>query len=250
VTQDINILIMAAGLGTRMKSNRAKVLHELDGRPLVNHVVEAALALDPKSVCVIVGHQADDVKAAVTAEFPATEFVIQLKQLGTGDAVSAARDLFANVDGTLMVLSGDVPMLSAETLRRLIDAHIGANAACTVLTIDLDDPTGYGRVICDGGRLTKIVEEKDASDQEKACTTINSGIYCFDAKKLYLALAEVGNQNAQGEYYLTDVPAILNARGETVATFSCDDASQVEGVNDRRQLAAMEQELRTRTVRR
>jgi bifunctional UDP-N-acetylglucosamine pyrophosphorylase/glucosamine-1-phosphate N-acetyltransferase len=250
VTQDINILIMAAGLGTRMKSNRAKVLHELDGRPLVNHVVEAAQAVDPKSICVVVGHQADDVKTAVSAEFPKVEFAVQTQQLGTGDAVNAARDLFANVDGTLVVLSGDVPMLSAETLTELIGAHTATNAACTVLTVDLDDPTGYGRVICDGGRLTKIVEQKDASDDEKACKTINSGIYCFDAKKLYSALAEVGNQNAQSEYYLTDVPAILIGGGETVTTFTCDDHSQVEGVNDRRQLAAMEQEIRTRTVQR
>jgi bifunctional UDP-N-acetylglucosamine pyrophosphorylase/glucosamine-1-phosphate N-acetyltransferase len=247
---------MAAGLGTRMKSNRAKVLHELDGRPLVNHVVETAMTLDPAKVCVVVGHQSDDVKAAVLAEFDGekTSFVIQEKQLGTGDAVNSARKFFADADGTLVVLSGDVPMLTATTLQKLVEKHKSdrdRGAACTVLSVRLKDPTGYGRVVRDeNGSLEKIVEQKDASDEEKAVDEINSGIYCFDARKLYSALSGVSNENAQGEYYLTDVPQILVARGDDVAIFMCDDPAEIEGVNDRRQLAAMELEIRTRTIRR
>lgn len=242
---------MAAGLGTRMKSNLAKVLHQLDGRPLINHVVESAMKLDPREVCVVVGHQADDVKIAVLNDVDASKvsFAIQEKQLGTGDAVNAARDRFENADSTLIVLSGDVPMITSDTLTALLKAHSGA--ACTVLSVKLKDPTGYGRVVRDETTaFDRIVEQKDASDEEKQIDEINSGIYCFDAKKLYAALSQVSNNNAQGEYYLTDVPQILRQQGEKIAIFLCDDHRQVEGVNDRRQLAEMEKSIRRQTIER
>ncbi|MFN0138490.1 MAG: bifunctional UDP-N-acetylglucosamine diphosphorylase/glucosamine-1-phosphate N-acetyltransferase GlmU [Pyrinomonadaceae bacterium] len=242
---------MAAGLGTRMKSNLAKVLHQLDGRPLINHVVECAMELDPREVCVIVGHQADDVQAAVLSEFETSKvsFAIQEKQLGTGDAVNAARSRFENADSTLIVLSGDVPMISSDTLSALVKTHSGS--ACTVLSVRLKDPTGYGRLVRDeDGAFKSIVEEKDASDDEKRIDLINSGIYCFDAGKLYRSLSEVKNDNAQGEYYLTDVPRILREQGERVGAFLCDERREVEGVNDRRQLAAMEKAIRKRTIER
>lgn len=242
---------MAAGLGTRMKSNLAKVLHQLDGRPLINHVVETAMALEPRDVCIVVGHQADDVKAAVLNDFDAAKvsFAIQEEQLGTGDAVNAARARFENSDSTLIVLSGDVPMITGDTLTALVKAHSGA--ACTVLSVKLKDPTGYGRVVRDKtNAFDRIVEQKDASDAEKQINEINSGIYCFDAKKLYAALAKVKNDNAQGEYYLTDVPQILREQGEKIAIFLCDDRREVEGVNDRRQLAAMEKAIRKLTIER
>ncbi len=251
VNIDLNILIMAAGLGTRMKSNLAKVLHQLDGRPLINHVVETAMKLDPREVCVIVGHQADDVKAAVLNDFDAAKvsFVIQEKQLGTGDAVNAARSQFEKADSTLIVLSGDVPMITSDTLTALVKAHSGA--ACTVLSVNLKDPTGYGRVVRDKhDEFDRIVEQKDASDEEKKIDEINSSIYCFDSKKLYAALSQVVNHNAQGEYYLTDVPRILREQDEKIAIFLCDDKREVEGVNDRRQLAAMEKTIRKKTVER
>ena len=242
---------MAAGLGTRMKSNLAKVLHQLDGRPLVNHVVETAVKLSPREVCVVVGHQADDVKGAVLNEFGAANvgFVVQENQLGTGDAVNAARARFETADSTLIVLSGDVPMITSDALSALLEAH--SDAACTVLSVTLKDPTGYGRVVRDeNGSFASIVEQKDASDEEKQIDEINSGIYCFDSKKLYAALSQVRNDNAQGEYYLTDVPRILREQGDKIAIFLCDNRREVEGVNDRRQLAAMEKVIRKRTIER
>jgi bifunctional UDP-N-acetylglucosamine pyrophosphorylase/glucosamine-1-phosphate N-acetyltransferase len=251
VKTNLDILIMAAGLGTRMKSNLAKVLHELDGRALINHVVETAMKLDPREVCVIVGHQADDVKAAVLNYFDSAKvsFVVQEKQLGTGDAVNAARGRFENSDSMLIVLSGDVPMVTSDTLSALVKAH--SDAACTVLSVRLKDPTGYGRVVRDeNGSFASIVEQKDASSEQQKIDEINSGIYCFDAKKLYAALVKVSNDNAQGEYYLTDVPRILVDLGEKVSVHLCDERREVEGVNDRRQLAAMEKVIRRRTIER
>ena len=251
---ELDILIMAAGLGTRMKSNLAKVLHKLDGRPLINHVCEAASILKPQKIYVIVGHQAEDVKTAVLSENDANlvAFALQEQQLGTGDAVNAAREFLENTDSILLVLSGDVPMIRAETLDALIqkhNEHHGRGAACTVLTVRLKDPSGYGRVVRDeNGVFEKIVEHKDATDDEKQIDEINSGIYCFDTKKLFSALSQVSNNNAQGEYYLTDVPSILRDQGDEVAIFLCDDPREVEGVNDRRQLAEMEKVIRQSTV--
>lgn len=251
--QDLDILILAAGLGTRMKSNLAKVLHKLDGRALINHVCETASTLDPQKVCVIVGHQAEDVKDEVLGAFDSGifEFAIQEKQLGTGDAVNAGRSVLEGRDSTTLVLSGDVPMITKATLAALTKAHAEQDAACTVLTVRLKDPTGYGRVVrSENGGFARIVEQKDASDDERQIDEINSGIYCFDTQKLFAALARVGNSNAQGEYYLTDVPQILREDGETVAIYQCADPREVEGVNDRRQLAQMEKVIRRRTVER
>lgn len=248
---NLNILILAAGLGTRMKSNLAKVLHKLDGRPLINHVCETASELSPRSIYTVVGHQADDVKAAVLNELAEDKagFALQKQQLGTGDAVNAAREFLENDDSTLLVLSGDVPMIKAETLAALVSVHAKNGAACTVLSVHLDDPSGYGRVIRNAeNNFQQIVEQKDATDEQKAVAEINSGIYCFDTRKLYAALSRVGNSNAQGEYYLTDVPQILASDGETISIHVCEDPREVEGVNDRRQLAAMEKVTRRRTI--
>src|SRR5204863_3661456 len=245
---------MAAGLGTRMKSDLAKVLHKLDGRPLINHVCETAQALKPQKIYLVVGHQADDVRAVVLAENDANavEFALQKQQLGTGDAVNAAREYLENSDSTLLVLSGDVPMIRAETLAALITKHNeprGRGAACTVLTVRLKDPSGYGRVVRDeNGVFERIIEQKDATDEQKEINEINSGIYCFDTKKLFAALSQVGNNNAQGEYYLTDVPRILSDQGDDVATYLCANELEVEGVNDRRQLAQMEAAIRQTTI--
>ena len=256
MNNDLNILILAAGLGTRMKSNLAKVLHRLDGRPLISHVCRTAEGLGPKKIYTVVGHQGEDVKAAVLAELDGSiaDFAWQRQMLGTGDAVNSARALLADSDSTLLVLSGDVPMIKRSTLEALVrlhNDHHGRGAACTVLTVKLQDPTGYGRVIRDElGTFDRIVEQKDGSPDELAVNEINSGIYCFDTKKLFAALKQVGNQNAQGEYYLTDVPRIMCAAGEDIAIYLHDDAAEIEGVNDRRQLSAMERTIRTRTVER
>lgn len=239
-----------------MRSGLAKVLHQLDGRPLINHVCETAMALSPRKIYVVVGHQSEDVKAAVLNEVAEemVEFPVQVRQLGTGDAVNAARPSLSGDAGTLLILSGDAPLISAKTLSALVETHSGhrgRGAAATALTVRLKDPTGYGRVIRDeNGAFDRIVEQKDASDVEAAIDEINAGFYCFDTQKLFAALSEIRNDNAQGEYYLTDVPGMLRERGDDVAIFLSDDQHEVAGVNDRRQLAAMEQELRRRTVTR
>ena len=254
VETDLDILILAAGLGTRMKSNLAKVLHNLDGRPLINHVCETAAMLNPRKIYIVVGHQREDVQTAVLSEIDDSKaaFVWQKQQLGTGDAVNAAREFLENEDSTLLVLSGDVPMIRVKTLAQLIDIHrnfLGKGAACTVLTVRLKDPSGYGRVIRDeNGEFKCIVEQRDANAEQNLVDEINSGIFCYDTRKLFAALANVQTNNAQGEYYLTDVPQILCESGENVGIFQCSDPHEVEGVNDRRQLAEMEKQIRRNTI--
>jgi bifunctional UDP-N-acetylglucosamine pyrophosphorylase/glucosamine-1-phosphate N-acetyltransferase len=254
--EPLDILILAAGLGTRMRSNTAKVLHKLDGRPLISHVCRTAAALAPRRVYVVVGHQGNEVKNAVLTELLPEQTVIveQKEQLGTGDAVNAAREYLEDDDALLLILSGDVPMIRAETLGGLIQRqkdHRGRGAACTILTVRLKDPVGYGRVVRDsGGIFEKIVEQRDATVAEADINEINSGIYCFNARKLFAALSRVQNHNDQGEYYLTDVPALLKADGEDVALYSHGDAFEVEGVNNRMQLADLERQVRRRTVSR
>ena len=252
----LDVLILAAGLGTRMRSNLAKVLHKLDGRPLINHVCRTATALAPRKIYVVIGHQGEEVKSAVLEELNEenAEFAWQKEQLGTGHAVNSAREFLENEDSTLLVLSGDVPMIRAETLAALVQkhhTHRGRGAACTILTVNLSDPTGYGRIVRDSeGLFNRIVEQKDATDEEKAVKEINSGIYCFNTKKLYSALTRVKNNNAQGEYYLTDVPALLREEGEDIAIYRHSDAHEIEGINNRVQLADMERTLCRRTISR
>jgi bifunctional UDP-N-acetylglucosamine pyrophosphorylase/glucosamine-1-phosphate N-acetyltransferase len=252
----LDVLILAAGLGTRMRSNLAKVLHQLDGRPLINHVCRTATALAPRKIYVVIGHQGEEVKKAVLEELndEHAEFAWQNEQLGTGHAVNSARSFLENEDSTLLVLSGDVPMIRAETLAALIQkhhTHRGKGAVATILTVNLENPAGYGRIVRDTeGLFDKIVEQKDATDEEKAVKEINSGIYCFNTKKLYEALTRVKNNNAQGEYYLTDVPALLRLEGEDITIYRHNDAHEIEGINNRVQLADMERTLCRRTISR
>ena len=251
--KSLDVLILAAGLGTRMRSNLAKVLHKLDGRPLINHVCRTATALAPEKIYVVIGHQGEDVEKAVLGEINGAQcvFVRQEKQLGTGDAVNSAREFLENVDSTLLVLSGDVPMIRPETLAALIQEHQRHAATCTALTVKLKDPTGYGRIVRDSdGKFERIVEQKDATDEEKQIVEINAGIYCFNTKKLYSALSMVKNNNSQGEYYLTDVPALLRDAGEEIAIYNHSDPHEIEGINNRVQLAELERILRRRTISR
>jgi bifunctional UDP-N-acetylglucosamine pyrophosphorylase/glucosamine-1-phosphate N-acetyltransferase len=259
-TQDapapLDVLILAAGLGTRMRSGTAKVLHKLGGRPLIAHVCRTASALTSRPIYVIVGHQAEQVEAAVRVELDehGAIFITQVKQRGTGDAVMVAREAFVNAGSTLLVLSGDVPLVRAETLGALIQqhrAHRGRGAACTLLTVRLEDPTSYGRIVRDEeGRFLKIVEQRDATPEERQIKEINAGIYCFETRALFDALGRVHPANAQGEYYLTDVPGILRADGEDVSIFLHVDAREVSGINTRVDLAEFERILRQRTQRR
>ena len=248
----LNVLIMAAGLGTRMKSNRAKVLHELGGSPLIAHVVRTAQALDPQSIITIVGHQAEEVEQAVLAEIGELgSFVVQAKQRGTGDAVESARRVLEHSDSLVLVLSGDVPMIKAETLKSFIAHHQNTGADCSILSVRLENPKGYGRIIRDeSDRFQKIVEQRDATDDERKVKEINSGIYCFDAKQLFQALRKVEPKNDQGEYYLTDVPAIILSSGGSVSIFLHNEWREVLGINTRAELSEFENLMRRATIRR
>jgi bifunctional UDP-N-acetylglucosamine pyrophosphorylase/glucosamine-1-phosphate N-acetyltransferase len=250
-TQSLAVLILAAGLGTRMKSKRAKVLHELGGSPLIAYVCRTAQSLNPDKILVVVGHQAAEVEKAVASGVGSTaEFVMQKQQRGTADAVRAARGQLENRDSLLVVLSGDVPLLKAETLARLIAEHRSSGAACSVLSVRLENPTGYGRIVRDAkDRFSRIVEQRDATDEERKIREINSGIYCFDSNKLWAALDRVKPTNEQGEFYLTDVAEILLAQGEKVNVYLHGDAREVSGINTRAELAEFENLLRRNTIR-
>lgn len=249
--QSLDILILAAGLGTRMKSGRAKVLHELGGLPLITYVCRTANSLGPKRIYVVVGHQAGEVERAVLTEVGDTaEFVTQVEQRGTGDAVMAARSQLENSDSLVLVLSGDVPLIHAETLESLIDQHRAGEAACSILSVRLENPTGYGRIVRDENeQFLRIVEQKDATPEELKVKEINSGIYCFAARKLFAALKRVNPSNKQGEFYLTDVPQILLTDGEKVDVYLHGDAREVSGINTRAELAEFENLLRRSTIR-
>jgi bifunctional UDP-N-acetylglucosamine pyrophosphorylase/glucosamine-1-phosphate N-acetyltransferase len=243
---------MAAGLGTRMKSQRAKVLHELGGAPLIAYVVRAAQALEPRAIITIVGHQAEEVERAVLAEIgELASFVVQAKQRGTGDAIESARNALENSDSLVLVLSGDVPMIRVETLRKLIEHHKNTDAACSILSVRVENPTGYGRIVRDAsGAFRKIVEQRDATDEERQVREINSGIYCFEATALFDALRKIEPKNDQGEYYLTDVAEIILGSAGTVSVYVINDAREVLGVNTRAELAEFENLIRRSAIRR
>ena len=239
------VMILAAGKGTRMKSSLPKVLHEAVYHPILAYVIEAAKGVDAAEICTVVGHGADAVRAAFDGE---TSFVLQREQKGTGHAVREGLSAFSgHRDGTMLVLCGDTPLLRAETLKKLCDYHEQSGAAVTVMTASLDDPFGYGRIIRDReGGLLKIVEQRDADEEEKAVCEINSGVYCFDLTFLRDAVTKLESDNDQGELYLTDTIAIANGEGRKAAAFQIDDYEEVSGINDRVQLAAAAKVLRRR----
>lgn len=243
---------MAAGLGTRMKSKRAKVLHELGGLPLIAHVLRAAKPLNPRGIFVIVGHQANEVEQASLNEVgDLAHFVTQKEQRGTGDAVASARDALADSNSLVLILSGDVPMIRTSTLQTLIEQHQNERADCTILGVRLDNPTGYGRIVRnEAGEFQRIVEQRDASEEERQIREINSGIYCFDSRKLFDAVSKLKPVNNQGEYYLTDVAEILLHEGSKVSVYLHNDPREVFGINTRAELAEFENLLRRNTVRR
>ena len=234
-----------------MKSNRAKVLHELGGLPLIAHVVRAAQVLDPQAIIVIVGHQAAEVERAAVAEAgELARFVTQAQQRGTGDAVESARSELENSDSLVLVLSGDVPMIKSETLKNFIAHHNNAGAACSILSVRLENPSGYGRIVRgENDAFQKIVEHRDATEEQRLVKEINSGIYCFDARELYRALRKIEPANDQGEYYLTDVAEIILQSGSIVSVFLHGDAREVYGINTRAELAEFENLVRRSAIR-
>jgi bifunctional UDP-N-acetylglucosamine pyrophosphorylase/glucosamine-1-phosphate N-acetyltransferase len=245
----VHVVVLAAGKGTRMKSARPKVLHLLAGRPIIEHVLRTVDELNVSSTALVVGHGAGEVRAALTHR-PALEFVVQSPQLGTGHALLQAEPLLSGKSGTLLLLYGDVPLLEAGTLRRLTEHHHQSRAAATVLTVELDDPYGYGRIVRDAdGRITRIVEERDASGSERAIREINSGIYALDLAPLFAALHGLASDNAQGEYYLTDLVSIYGRHGRRVETLCVESAAELRGVNSRIDLAELGLVVRARKNR-
>lgn len=236
-------IILAAGQGTRMKSDKPKVVHELAGKAMINRVIETSFKLDSKLIAVVVGYKKDIVIETVPANEKIT-FVEQNVQKGTGHAVMMCEDTFQNFDGNVFILCGDVPLLRYQTLQKMQQQHEEQQAACTVLTAVMDDALKYGRIIRNSeGNVLKIVEFKDAGEAEKEINEINTGIYCYDAKSLFEALKYVNSNNMQNEYYLTDTLEILNAQGKLVKSVILDDMVEASGVNSTEELANLEQEF-------
>lgn len=233
-----------------MKSDTAKVLHEVAGEPLVGHVLRAVHQAGIEDVVVVVGHQREAVRAYLDAAHAGTRTVVQETMRGTGDAVRQAMPEVPADAETVMVLAGDTPLLTGETLRTLAGHHAETQAAATILTARLQDPTGYGRIVRDGQAVQRIVEHKDASDHERAIDEINSGLYLFDAAALREGLQHLTSHNAQGEEYLTDVVEWLVDNGRTVSAYIAEDPEEIHGINDRVQLAAAGAVLRDRVARR
>ena len=233
---DTHIVVLAAGKGTRMKSGLPKVLHKAAGLPLIEHVLKTAGSVKPVSTVIVLGHQADVVEKALGKRL-GLSFALQEPQLGTGHALLQAEPALKQARGTVVLLSGDVPLLRTETLRSLVERHTATGAAATVLTAVVDAPDGYGRIVRDATGIAAIVEHKDASPEERRIREINSGIYAFDVAPLFGALREIGSANAQGEYYLPDLVKIYRARGLTVETVTLSDPREILGVNSRKELA-------------
>ncbi|MCT6866383.1 MAG: bifunctional UDP-N-acetylglucosamine diphosphorylase/glucosamine-1-phosphate N-acetyltransferase GlmU [Lactobacillus panisapium] len=229
------VIVLAAGKGTRMKSKLYKVLHQVCGKSMVEYVVEAAQAIKPDKIVTIVGNGAEEVKKVLADK---SEFVLQKKQLGTGDAVLTAADELAAEKGATLVITGDTPLFTSQTFQKLFNYHQSKGNAATVLTAQAPNPYGYGRIIRDDqDNVLRIVEQKDGTADELKINEINTGVFCFDNQLLFSALKKVDNQNAQGEYYLTDVLEILRNEGQRIGAYKMPDFSESLGVNDRYALA-------------
>ncbi|WP_338269862.1 bifunctional UDP-N-acetylglucosamine diphosphorylase/glucosamine-1-phosphate N-acetyltransferase GlmU [Corallococcus caeni] len=239
-------VVLCAGKGTRMKSEKAKVLHPILGRPLCAYPLKRALELGATHVVPVVGHQASEVEKSIRAHFPDAplRFALQKEQRGTADAVKAAEDALKGHDGRVLILYGDVPLLRKETLQALLSAHDAAGGVLALVSTTLEDPTGYGRVIREGGKVARIVEHKDCTPEQRAVKECNAGIYSVDAAFLWKALAEIKPVNAQGEYYLTDLVEMAAKHGPVGAVDA--DATETAGVNDKVELAARARVLQQR----
>ncbi len=240
---DLHVVILAAGQGTRMKSRLPKVLHQIGGLAMIEHVLRTAASLRPLTTTVIVGHGADLVRERLS-EHQGVQFALQEPQLGTAHALRQAESVLAGHTGTLVMLSGDVPLLEARTLERLVDVHREAAAAATVLTAMVDRPYGYGRIVRTDGRIARITEERDASPTERQIKEINSGIYAFDIGPLWEALREIASQNTQGEYYVTDLVGVYRRRRLPVETLLVEQPAEIRGINSRTELAEVSRLVR------
>ena len=237
-------VILAAGMGQRMKSKMPKVLHKVCGKPLSKWVIDASKAAGADKVCAVVGHKAETVKEVLG---DVCEFALQAEQKGTGHAVMQAIDVIKNSKGEVVILNGDTPLITAETINKAIEYHKNNGNQATVITAILDDATGYGRIVRDNdGSVLKIVEQKDASEEEKKINEVNSGMYVFDAQSLVYALDKITPNNAQGEYYLTDTLEILLSAGKKIGGYAISDNDEIRGINDRVQLNEAEKIMQKR----
>src|SRR6056297_149352 len=241
---DLLTIILAAGKGTRMKSEKNKVLHKVAGKEMINHVINSASNISSGIVC-IVGHQADQVKSIVKND--KVDFRLQTKQLGTAHAVIQAKEEIKNHTGDVLILYADIPLIQEETLKKMNEYHLEKAASLTILTAVLKNPTGYGRIIrYKQNEITNIVEEDDANIKQKKIDEINSGIMCVDSKLLNDALDNIDNNNAQNEYYLTDIVDYIKSDNKKILPFTIKDDKEIIGVNDRLGLSEAEKVLRTR----
>lgn len=242
-------LVLAAGKGTRFKSQKTKVLHELCGKPMVCHVLDRLLELDVRSIFLVVGRESDDLKQAVSS-YPVS-FILQEQQLGTGHAVLSALPLLEHLEGSLLVLYGDAPLIGSQTLQRLLTTQQAQDADQVLLTCRYQDPFGCGRIIRgESGQVIRIVEETDASPEQKKIREVNPGFYCYKLTSLPEVLTRLNSETAQGEYYLTDTVELLSASGKRVVTVEAEDPEETRGVNDRLQLSLAERVIRNRINRR
>lgn len=240
-------IVLAAGLGTRMKSKTPKVLHTICGRPMIDWTNQAAQAVSPDRTLVVLGRGVEEVHQVLSQS---VEAVLQEEQLGTGDAVRACEQALSGFDGDILVMYGDTPLVTGEELEGLLTTHAARSPACTLMTVEMEDPSHYGRVCRDAdGRVAKIVEDRDATESERAVCEVNAGVYVFEAPVLWEALAEVGTGNVQGEVYLTDVIGVLALRSLVVITHQVDDPTVTLGVNSRLDLAQAEEIMRRRILK-
>ncbi|MDI6736290.1 MAG: sugar phosphate nucleotidyltransferase [bacterium] len=237
---DLSIIVLAAGLGKRMKSNLAKVLHEICDKPMIDYVLDTLSFFLPAKIVVVVGHQAEEVTKLLKDRKVA--IVLQRELLGTGHAVAQTSKVLSDFEGNILIVCGDTPLLKRNTLTGLIQTHRQSEATITILTVTIDDPAGYGRVVIDSmGQVCKIIEDNDASEEEKAIKLVNTGSYCFKGKKLFAALKKLSNDNKQGEFYLTDVVEILKEEGEKIVALEAPDPIEVMGINTQEDLRKVEE---------
>lgn len=244
--RDLAVVVLAAGKGTRMKSETAKVLHPLGGRPMLSHVLDRVAGLTPKKVVLVIGFQADAVRRLFSGE--GIEFALQEQQLGTGHAVMQSESALEGFAGDVLILCGDMPLMKTETLQRLIEKHRADGAACTFLSLKTPEARDFGRVIRDAaGQVVRIVEHRDATPEEKTVDEYNSGVYCFQKEFLFKALCEITPENAQGEYYLTDTVQRLIQSGCSVEAVATPDDTEIFGINSLEDLKRAEALLATRS---
>jgi len=246
---DIAVIILAAGLGTRMRSDRAKVLHELMGRAMILYVVETAKPIAGENIILVVGHQADTVQSIVSAH-ATVQYALQKEQLGTGHAVQTALPFLGDQIAHVVILCGDVPLLSRDTIDALLDDHIEKGRDITLLAVDLENPSGYGRLILDQNQnLLKIIEETDATAEQKKIQTINTGIYCVKKETLIDTIHQLRPTNRQNELYLTDIVEIGNSHGKTVGVLFGNDPDEISGINTAEDLRAADRILKFRMIK-